>query len=85
MKDFTEFKGYRTRTVYEPESKSFIACKAPNPDFGRTPGDAALPEGWRVEVDLCEDVPARRRRRPAPRPKPAFARASRAEPEPAYS
>ncbi len=33
MKGFIEFKGYRTRTAYDPESKGFVARRAEYPDF----------------------------------------------------
>ena len=33
MKGFTEFKGYRSRIIYDPESKEFVACGLGYPDF----------------------------------------------------
>ncbi len=33
MKGFTEFKGYRSRVIYDPESKEFVARGLGYPDF----------------------------------------------------
>jgi hypothetical protein len=40
MKGFLEFKGYRTRIIYDPIGKEFLAHRVEYPDFDV--GDAAV-------------------------------------------
>jgi hypothetical protein len=47
MKGFVEFKGYRTRTTYDPESKGFVARGEVYPDFDAR--DAKVPAEAQAE------------------------------------
>lgn len=53
MKGFTEFKGYRTRTAYDPKAKEFIARRVEYPGF--IFGDFKVP----TEVQVKKDIPAK--------------------------